>query len=82
MLKMTAQDGEWNQVSRKRGRLRNVPTPKLKEAEPTAAELISYLAVGRSGGAKRTKGLVLLAFGIANAVRERAGAGSWLDDRS
>ncbi|KAK3330711.1 hypothetical protein B0H66DRAFT_72733 [Apodospora peruviana] len=29
---MTVQDGEWNQVSRKKGRLRHVPVPKVKES--------------------------------------------------
>ncbi|KAM7219345.1 hypothetical protein V8F06_005244 [Rhypophila decipiens] len=30
---MTAQDGEWNQVSRKRGRIRHVPAPTLREKD-------------------------------------------------
>jgi len=42
---MTAQDGEWNQVSRKRGRLRNVPAPKLKEKAEAAAAAAESLGV-------------------------------------
>lgn len=43
---MTAQDGEWNQVSRKRGRLRNVPAPKLKEKSKAEAEAATTELLG------------------------------------